>query len=367
MRLRLGLLALAGLAFASAAIVAACGSDEAALEGIGGPSDGGAKQDSDSPPQPGTDAGAGSIPASGVLLVHAASFGPFRLCFDSARQRQPIPSTDLMPESNLVGVDVGSVVRIDPLAKPPGKVWAFAVDGEFKALYPPGTGGPTCGELLGGRASQYAIEVGTVTADLSTGVHLLVLTGSKANGDLHIQEIDLFAYPRGPSSTLPVQVLPLSRDLATRAGDGGLAVAFGDLTDAAAPEQPIAEGALPFGKVAPSFPTNVAFDPTDEGAYATIGFFVTVGIGDGGANPRVLAQSLADVQRLSAPRALPADYYAAASSYVLLLLGGATADAGATDGGDERALLHFLAVPLAAPDAGASDGGDPPPADASRD
>ncbi len=365
MRIRAGLLAFTTLALSSAAVVAACGSSDEALDGVFNPSrDGGASSSSGSPPSPGVDAGA-PLAANSIVLVHAADFGPFRLCFESDKKRQPIPSADLMPDSNLVGVDVGSVVRIDPLPKPPGKVWAFAVEGDFKSLYPPGKGGPTCADLLGGNASQDAIEVGTIADDLSTGVHLLVLTGSKA--DLKIARITLSAYPRGPSTTLPVQVLPLSGELAARAGDAGMAVTFGDLADAAAAEQPIASGALPFGNVTPSFPTNVSYDPTDEPAYATTGFSVTLGIGDGGANERVLAQSLADVQRLSAPRALPADYYAAASSYVLLLLGGATADAGAADGGDERALLHFLAVPLAAPDAGAKDGGDPPPADASLD
>jgi hypothetical protein len=103
--------------------------------------------------------------------------------------------------------------------------------------------------------------------------------------------------------------------------------------------------------------------------------FVTLGapiIGDGGseagttsdagadAGPRevLVRQSLADIQKLSSPRSLPADWFSVTSSYVLLSVGDPDPRLG--DGGpdsDPRHALHLLAIPLATPDAGASDGG----------
>src|SRR5262245_52160965 len=110
-------------AFAVAA-VAACGSSDSlsAFSSSGG-TDAGSSFDAGF----GGDGGGPStsdasvIEANGIVIVHAATFGAFRLCFQSAGSRQPIPSSDLLPESNLPGVEVGSVVRIPSLTVPPKK------------------------------------------------------------------------------------------------------------------------------------------------------------------------------------------------------------------------------------------------------
>src|SRR5947209_3740033 len=56
--------------------------------------------------------------ASGVVLVHAAAFPPFRLCFANQLAKQPQPDRQVMPEANVVGVEQGSLIRLDPLDAP---------------------------------------------------------------------------------------------------------------------------------------------------------------------------------------------------------------------------------------------------------
>lgn len=347
---------LAAVTTAAAAIVA-CGSSDDALSAFGDGRDAGSRADSGgfSPADGGVASDAATmIPANGIVIVHAADFGAFRLCFKGVPNRRPIPSADLLPESNLLGVDVGSAVRIDPIAEALNEVYAFAVD-DIKSFYPPGKAGPTCGELLSVPGVD-AHEVANIKDNLAFGVHLLALRGSLADQDLRLEKITLNAFDR-PFDTLPVQVLPLARDLALRAGNRKVGVAAGlidpDAGDAG-PMDPFVEGAFTSGVVTPKMPVLLDYDPNDEGAFAASGFVVTLGgpldagidAGDGGdAGPRevIFRQSLADIQRLSAPRSLPTTYFNAASSYVLLLLGDAQErDAAA----DERKRLHFLAVPM---------------------
>jgi hypothetical protein len=349
---------IAAIATSIAAVVACGSSDANSAFGDHNPDSGSPSNDGSFGVDGGTTSDAGPIPANGIVIVHAASFGAFRLCLESALGRQPIPSADLLPDSNLLGVDVGSVVRIDPLPDAPQTIWAFAV-ADIVSLYPPGKPGLTCKQLLDTVPSQQAHEVANITDDLSNGVHLLVLEGSLADQDLHIEKITLSAFSR-MENTLPVQVVPLSRDLPARAGNRAIGVATGLLPSDAGDAgdggrlDPFVEGPLPFGIVAPKIPVELPYEPQEEIAYATSGFVVTLGrpldagtdAGDAGPREIVFAQSLADIQRLSAPRVLPAAWFDAASSYVLLLLGSAQeTDAAA----DELMRLHFVAVPLAAP------------------
>ena len=107
---------------------------------------------------------------------------------------------------------------------------------------------------------------------------------------------------------------------------------------------------------------------TDLASYGTSGLFVTLGgpVDDAGvpveagadAGPReiLVAQSLAEIQKQSSPRSLPQDWFAFASSYIVLSVGDPKpifADGGPDD--DPRRALHLLAIPLAAPDAGDQD------------
>lgn len=316
---------------------------------------------------------------TGVIVVHAAGVRSFRLCFENMPDLLPQPDAIAMPEANVVGVEVGSAVRIDPLSAPPGRVFLYE-ETVIRALYPafgaPGRG-PSCGELLQSSGPE-AIEVGAITSDLSQGVHLLIVRGCpkaaplrpystrecgtdylESVGNLAIQERLLQPSLRPSASQLPVQVVHLSQALESARASKLIDVRFGDLSNDAAMVD-VSEAPPLFGDPQPSTPRTLDYAPDATAAYATHGFRVTLvdpgAIGAAGAV--VLDQSLAAVQKLSAPRAIPPLYYAQASNYVLLLLGDPTPtlkDGGVDD--DPLRSLHFLAVPVVAPekDAGPSD------------
>src|SRR5690349_20110352 len=100
-----------GVAGVSAAAVIACGSGDDATTAFGG-SD--ASFSDSGFVVPTSDAGFAAT-VSGVVLLHAAAFPAFRVCFENYPDLAPQPDTTTMPEANLVGVEVGSLVRIAPL------------------------------------------------------------------------------------------------------------------------------------------------------------------------------------------------------------------------------------------------------------
>lgn len=307
------------------AAASACGSEESGF-GPAGP-------DAASPDGASAgDAAALPVSANAWVLVHAAAFPPFRLCFADRARDQPLPSAQLMPDSNVVGVDVGSAVRLDPLRGPLGKVYVLP-EPSIRAAYPTGGGaGPTCEQLLSSSLGAEAVEVADLTQELSSGVHLLVLGGCRPAaldpagsvarcgpswtpeaGNLRLDVVPLTPFPR-VASALPVQAVQLSPALASRAAGRAIALGFGEL-DAGAPD-PLVEGDLPLGVPAPEQPVLVPFDAADGGAYASHGVFVMLGAGtgdagspdasaDGGAREVLLARSLAEIQRLSAPADTP--------------------------------------------------------------
>ena len=388
--LRNGAIVIACGLFAAAltACLASCSSSEA-TSGLGG--DGGPTSDSGSVAPDGAriaDAGAPRIEANAIVLVHAAAFPAFRICFKGALGDQPAPSVDLMPESNLVGVDVGTAVRLPARGGQLGRAYAVP-EKDLRAFYPNvGVNGPTCGEMLDITSLQSAIvEVGDVTEDLLRGVHALVLAGCRpssvdptasvdrcgpdwtsAAGNLRLRTLSLMAYGRSGDTRLSVQLVQLSPSLQSTAEGLALGLGFGPI-EAGAPT-PFVEGAVPFGKAVPDPPASLDYAAADVASYGASGVFVTLGgnvddagapiLPEGGADASarqvVIAQSLADIQKRSAPRSLPADWFSIASSYVLLTVG--DTDPRLDDGGrddDPRRALHLLAIPLATPDAGAPD------------
>lgn len=332
------------------------------------------------------DAGTG-IEANAVVLVHAASFPAFRLCFENAGSEQPQPSLDLMPESNVVGVEVGTALRLPPRSEILGKAFVFA-EATLRPLYTATGAGPTCTQLLGAAGTKSAaIAVGEVTASLARGVNALVLAGCRkqaedptasaarcgddwtaAEGNLALHTVPLPAYGRLDPSKLPVQLLQLSPSLDRSAAGRAVGIAVGPLdAGAASSPVPLVEGAAPFGVPVPSPPVQLPYAPADLAAFASTGVFVTLGgpvdeagapvttTTDAGAREIVLAQSLADIQRRSSPRSVPPEWFATASSFVVLSVG--DLDPRAADGGpdgDPRRALHLLAIPLSTPDAGAA-------------
>jgi hypothetical protein len=340
-------------------------------------------------PSPFADSGSPTVEANAIVIVHAASFPAFRICFDGAGDDLPEPSTELMPDSNVVGVDVGTAVRLPARSDILGKAYVFA-EASLRGFYPVGAVGPTCKQLLAASSTQdLAVAVGSVTEDLSQGVHALVLGGCRsatddpmattarcggdwqpATGNLKLVTLSLMAYARAGETRLAVQLVQLSPALQRRADGRAFGLGFGSL-DASAPA-PFVEGTVPFGKAVPNPPAILDYAASDLESYGTSGVFVTLGgpVDDAGApivpeagadasGPRevVLAQSLADIQKRSSPRSLPPDWFSFASSYVVLSVGDTDPRLG--DGGvddDPRRALHLLAIPLATPDAGTTTG-----------
>lgn len=380
-------LALSGFAYAcGSASLSAFAGDNAGAEGatgadagFGGASPGGG------------DRALGPVD-NAVILVHAAKSQSFRLCFESEPKRLPQPDSQTMPEANVVGVEVGSAVRLGPLQGKPGKVYLFE-EPLIRAFYPTfgGAGeGPTCENLLTNtNLSKLGIELGTVNTDLSQGVHLLVVRGCPADGplqkyslaecgagwspakhNLSVREITLTGATRPDDATLPAQVVNLSQAVESARAGRDLVVSFGDLGAADGLHAPVATNPAVFGNASPDVPSRLAFDSSDTAIYESVGFRVRfagkTSDGGAGASETILDESLAQVQKSSSPRDVPPTYYAAASNYALLLLG----DPGAklADGGpddDERRNVHLLAVPVIEPksDAGADGGSTTEPSD----
>lgn len=339
----------------------------------------------------GADAGAAPSGAlgptdNGIILVHAAGAPAFRLCFQGDLDRLPLPDRQVMPQANVVGVEVGSAVRLAPLAVPPGEVYLFE-EPLIRAFYPTfgGAGdGPTCQQLLSSGSIKPA-SLGRIDDDVSTGVHLLVVKGcirqpvngtfspaecgadyNPDEGNLGIEKITLRGFFREQGAVLPTQVVQLSQALATAAAGQTLAVTFGDIKNPQAQlTDVVAEkdfGA--FGEALPSTPVALPYDGTDDAVHASLGFRVELRPTDGGAVNRLDSQTLAEIQALSSPTDIPSRYYAAASNYVLLLLGDPNAKPQGDAGPDEREKLHIVAVPVIEPkpeDGGADlDGGAAP-------
>jgi hypothetical protein len=363
---------------------AACSSSDDTAMSEGVPPDGSTSQDAG-----GTGNEPGAPTASGVLLVHAAAFPSFRLCFSNFPDLAPQPDSNVMPEANVVGVEVGSLVRVDPMLAP-GTVYVIR---ESEVRSTPGETNPVkCGELLlppGQKTDRSLLldsdyHVATVI-DRPLGqdqVSVLAITGcgnqvflsdlglssascgagwDVVHGNLQAKVVDLRTTVDGATATrLPVQLFHMSQALDAFNGDGGTAVSvsYGELAPGADPlGQPVPGGTL----FVPGMQTALRIDQTDPAIYGTHGFRVTA---KSGSATFSTDQSLAAVQELSSPRELPTSYYRAASNYALLLLGDPThaptfADGGANPLYNPRQSVHLLAVPVldpskadAGPDAG---------------
>ncbi len=340
----------------------ACGSIGAAFEDSSGPNasdqaDGGGFA---SPNPEGTALGPTD---NAVILVHAAGLGAFRVCFDSALDQLPLPDRQAMPEANVVGVEVGTAVRLPPLAAPVNKVFVY----EERLLR--GKEDLDCRDLVTSQTPGVdPVAKIDLNADLTRDVHLLVLSGCGRNpslfdrtiaqcgsdfdggfGNLKMKDIVLKGANRTSPSLLPTQVAQLSQALeSARADAGALNVTFGELEGSGGTVTVTQNPGL-LAPPSPAQPIALEYKPDDIPGYARRGFTVFLG------GKKLLAQSLADVARLSSPNDLPTTYYAVASNYVLLLLGDPNAKPKA-DGGapDELEGLHFLVVPVVEPKA---DGG----------
>lgn len=324
--------------------------------------------------------GAGPL-GNAVILVHAAKSPSFRLCFKNELDRRPQPDSDVMPEANVVGVEVGSAVRLAPLRGSPGEIFLFH-EALIRGLYPQfgGVGaGPTCETLLAAPNNTYAaVSLGTIDADFRTGVHVLAVRGCPADGPIHtystkecgadwesskgnlaVTALELRGAIRPSPSILPAQVIHLSQPLESAREGRDIVIEYGDLTVPDAGLQNVVSNPQLFGSTEPNRPTELPYPLEDAGVFASTGFRLSLRESKGSASVVLLEQSLARIQALSSPRAVPPDYYAAASNYAFLLLGDPSPklDDGGVDA-DERRNLHFLAVPVIAPKVDADAGAD---------
>jgi hypothetical protein len=329
----------------------------------------------------------GAPTASGVVIVHAAAFPAFRLCFENMPELRPQPDSKIMPEANVVGVEVGSVVRIDPM-KAPGTIYVMNErDVRLNDF--------TCGELLEDPSKKLILDsnyhvANVIDEPLGQGqVHVLAITGCGAKASLNYLKtteadcdkgaskkwdatsgnLEARVIPLAPSrvgasmSTLPVQLIHLAPKLDAMVGTGALEVTFGDLREQGALPQQVATE-LPL--LGTGSPVMLDVDQSDLSVYGTHGFRIAVR--DQGVTKFEIDQSLAAIQDLSSPRDTPDSYYRTPSNYALLLLGDPTAPA-ALDGGApvaSRRQVQLLAIPVLDPsqvpqegDAGDGDGGAP--------
>jgi hypothetical protein len=370
-----------GMACAGILAIVACasvGSSDSSSPS-GSAADGGNNERADGTPSAAFDQPA----ASGVVLVHGAAFPAFRLCFEKLPNLPPQPDSKVMPEANVVGVEIGSVVRIDPLVAP-GKI--YVINERVVRTGIGDTSPATCGELVGTTSPKRLAENNDfhavpepITEPLGSGrVQLLAITGcgsqafldfikapssscgdgwDNVKGNLKARVVDVPAASR-PSESVPVQVFPMSSAIEAFRKGGTLSVTFGKLSEVELPTKldpgaPYVGGPL----------SQIVFDQSDTAVYGTHGFRVE--ITPPSTSTFRVEQTLAGVQQLSAPNDLPTTYYRAASSYALVLLGDPTHQPLLSGGAPNpdysaRRAVHFVAVPVVEPvaaDAGA-DGGD---------
>ncbi|AKV01310.1 hypothetical protein AKJ09_07973 [Labilithrix luteola] len=380
---RLTRVALLGLGVIGGTVVACGSSDMAAF-------DSGSSMDKDaggSTTAPGDGAPNAGPVATGVVLVHAAAFPAFRLCFSNMLDQPPLPDSKTMPEANLVGVDVGSVVRVDPMVAP-GDV--YVIDQTVVQTRIGSKEDTRCSDLICTGANckkenRDYLRAGRIDTPLGQGqVSVLAISGcgnqffvedlkmdSRAcgtgwdatHGNLHSSVLTLRPDGLSGDDSLPVQLVHLAPLLENARGSGELSISFGALDG---------DGGLDtFASNPPLFsvdePRSLAFTKTETSIYASHGFRIALRETDAGADGGVSFvrdESLAEVQALSASKELPTDYYKTASNYALLLLGDPSVQPKLEDGGanplyDSRRAVHLLAVPVRDPDAGADAGSTP--------
>lgn len=156
----------------------------------------------------------GAPSASGVVLVHAAAFPAFRLCFENMPELKPQPDSKIMPQANVVGVEVGSVVRLDPM-KAPGRIYVMN-ERDVR------TNDFTCGELLDDPSKKLVVDkdyhvANEIDHPLGEGrVDVLAITGCGGKAFLNYLETDETNCDEGASrkwdvtkGNLEARVIPL--------------------------------------------------------------------------------------------------------------------------------------------------------------
>lgn len=329
----------------------------------------------------------GAPTSDGVLIVHAANFSSLRLCFSNHMDLPPQPDSKVMPQANVVGVEIGSVVRIDPI-EDAGDIYVLR---ERDARTLPGDTVKKCSDYIhhnkqggddgsmieGGGYVKAATKDGKplgaigvkqaeVIAIAGCGSKLMLQaldqvgpsnvdssacgTGWNADtGNMTVSVVPLRASVDQPTDTsIPIQLYNMAPAVDNL--NGSLQVTFGETGK----EQDLALAkTFEEGKVA-----SLNVDQKNEASYGKQAFNVKATLG---VDTVTATQTLADVQHLSSPTDNPTTYYRSASNYALLVLGNPGHKAKLANGDPNPAFnplrtLHILAVPVLdpnKPDAGA--------------
>jgi len=372
------LLVVAGVIAAAAAV--ACGSADSTSAFSGNPDDNTGGGDSSGPeggtnPQTGglTEGGAPLASAGSVVLVHASRNLPaFRVCFEGVTNTLPLPDDKIMPNANVVGVDVGTAVHIGELndfkgisssdasvpvydageAGPASPVFGtvHVIEERLtRQFYPQGTdptAWPDCGNIVtllrqNGYEGHglYTLNGDTVTPNSSLA-NFVVVKGCLPDPTLSTKECGTGFTTTGGN---------LSYQLLTVVAQDGMGFDFEGVSASPAvpngtslyynPVNPPQSSALPIRSDIVSTGESSTL-PSADSDYGKASFELR-----DGTNKLIFQQTLADIQARSAPRDLPASFFGLRSTFVLFAIGDPTV----TDKTAPTAL-HFLAVPVQDPD-----------------
>lgn len=331
----------------------------------------------------------GAPTSDGVLIVHAATFSSFRLCFSNHMDMAPQPDAKVMPQANVVGVEIGSIVRIDPI-EDAGTIYVIR-EPDIRNFS--GDTTKKCSDFI------HKNDAGVDTGQLQAGVNYVEAKSKdgKPFGSIGVKQADVLAISGCGSQNMIAkldQVLADDADISTCPADwkaslGGMGAAVVPLlatidkpTDTSIPIQlynmaPAVDALkgtlkvdfgetgkqqeLPLaGTFEPGNARNLEVDQTKEESYGQQSFTIKATI-PSSPDPIMATQTLADVQHLSSPNENPTTYYRAASNYALLVLGNPAHKPKLSNGDPNPAYnplraMHILAVPVLDPtkvDAGA--------------
>lgn len=372
---------------AALATLIACGSadDDSVASGADGGSSGSSGTGSSSG-GPFFGDGGSTLPAKGVILVHAAVFPSMRLCFENYPDIPPQPDRKVLPQANVVGVDLGGLVRLGPMLTKPGKV--FIIPQKAVAAVPGDKTEQTCGDYLKTHDVNFGwYRAGELTEPVGVDhAEVLAITGCGPSAFLDQLNVDekecgpafnttaahsggLFAVQRlklNETITATQQTLPMTlvnmAPLLKPPTDQNLDVSFGDLdagpsaqlaTPVPTPAVIDADGGASFSE---GKSVTLPLDQSKESVFGLSGFRIAYRDQKGVANPAsagglVVDQTLAQIQASSRSDGNPTSYYVASSNFVFFLLGDPRMQRSFSDGGtnpsfDARRAVHLLAVPV---------------------
>jgi len=333
----------------------ACGSQDSAFErgadsttADGGNGSSGGKFDGDgstSDGGPPTDAN----PVDGVILVHASYNLPAaRVCFDDREELRPLPDDKLMPRSNLIGLDVGTAVRLPSLHRgdsPTRLTMVVYAESAVRAAGPT----VTCHDLdpkknlaLVENKNFWRVPIAAAPF-VDRGITVIALEGCVGDGSPTLDAAHCGVTFNTPStSTLRATTHHL--DAPTGDGVRARALVLSDALRASKNTPTLTYGDLQDSKTRRSFTWDTTSPlskplqlevPAREDVYEAYGF---VGSATGGG----LQQSLALTQELSDPAELPRALYAGPSTLAVFLLGDPALDAKV----DPSRGFHAVTVPV---------------------